>query len=565
MDARQFSDCSAPDRASDSAWQPGVLPGIPRAYRALETIVSPAASFSTLEEIDEHDDLTGLGGETLTRFRPLRLALHETIVRVTADLAVAEGDAEEQFGHNFRAIARVIQDGYVAPRAGEIDALWHKVHTAAQSLADDILGRTLFAPMPPMARRSWRDVLRRRPAPPSPVADDPVAAFRRDGLSSEDPLARAVFRALYRILGAIVVRRGRPCADRALLVRLAAADVANRLGGQRIGEVVDQAVAAALAKEQFTRVPIAAKPVLISLKGASAAGKSSLRPMIKRILREQGIAPDGYATISPDVWRRLLLDYESLGAAYKYAGHLTSRELMAIDGKLDRYIRAKAQRHHGIPHLVVDRFRFDSFESEKVARVLHDTYAKYVDTLLMYFVVTPPEETVERGWRRALERGRYKAVEDFLGHGVEAYVGMPKILFKWLSHPRPHYRYCFLDNRVPKGEFPKTIARGDQHQIDIFDPVGLTDIVRYQHINIHADAPERVYPPHIDHSVTANDGFLRELLRRIPTARFLDPASDRPYASADRGVLRMDDPALLAAQPSDVLRLIEKMLRDRDS
>jgi hypothetical protein len=165
--------------------------------------------------------------------------------------------------------------------------------------------------------------------------------------------------------------------------------------------------------------------------------------------------PDGYATISPDVWRRLLLDYETLGPARKYAGHLTSRELMVIDGKLDRYIRDQADRIGAIPHLLVDRFRFDSFTAEKVGRVLHDTYARYVDTMYMYFIVTPPEETVERGWQRALERGRYKAVEDFLAHGVEAYRGMPKLLFKWLASPRPDFRYVFLDNRVPKGQLPE--------------------------------------------------------------------------------------------------------------
>ncbi|MDV7399474.1 hypothetical protein RZS08_49130, partial [Arthrospira platensis SPKY1] len=120
-------------------------------------------------------------------------------------------------------------------------------------------------------------------------------------------------------------------------------------------------MAVAIEREGYPRVPIRAAPVLISLKGPSAAGKSSIRPMVKRLMHDNGIEPDGYATISPDVWRRLLLDYASLGEAYKYAGHLTSRELMVIDAKLDRYIRDKANRLNAIPHLLVDRFRFDSF------------------------------------------------------------------------------------------------------------------------------------------------------------------------------------------------------------
>ncbi len=37
------------------------------------------------------------------------------------------------------------------------------------------------------------------------------------------------------------------------------------------------------------------------------------------MIQELGIETDGYGTISPDIWRRILLDYDSLGAAYKYA------------------------------------------------------------------------------------------------------------------------------------------------------------------------------------------------------------------------------------------------------
>jgi thymidylate kinase len=315
-------------------------------------------------------------------------------------------------------------------------------------------------------------------------------------------------------------------------------------------------VDAAIEGEGYTRVARREKPVLISLKGASAAGKSSLRPMLKRLMREQGIEPDGYATISPDVWRRLLLDYESLGPARKYAGHLTSRELMVIDGKLDRHIRDQANRSGSIPHLLVDRFRFDSFTAEKVGRVLHDTYARYVDTMYMYFIVTPPEETVERGWRRALERGRYKAVEDFLGHGVEAYRGMPKILFKWLASPRPDYRYVFLDNRVPKGNFPTTIARGDREGMVIYDPVALVDIERYQKVDIHARSPQEVYPPAAEMAVAANCGFLRECVRRIPRIELVEPDSGTAYLRISRDRVEILDAAVLAGASKDPERAV---------
>jgi hypothetical protein len=49
---------------------------------------------------------------------------------------------------------------------------------------------------------------------------------------------------------------------------------------------------------------------------------------------------------------------------------------------------------------------------------------------------------------RPTDPGRYKAIEDYLDHSVEAYVGMPKILFKWLAYDSPLFKYEFLDNSV---------------------------------------------------------------------------------------------------------------------
>jgi len=538
-----------------SAWNPGVGPGIPRAFRALETVFRPECAFTAADEINELSALTGLPAEELTAYRPQRLALHEIIIRVTADIAVAEGEEEEDFGRNFRRIASRIHDSYVAPHLGDIEKSHAELCRRAAAAAHEILSETLFVPPPAAVQRGWFG--RRRAA--KPVATESamereyriLASYKTQGPASSDPLRRAVFKSLYRVLGAIAGKRGRLGADQDLFARLVACHVGNSHGSQLIGELIAPMVDAAIKGEGYTRVARREKPVLISLKGASAAGKSSLRPMLKRLMREQGIEPDGYATISPDVWRRLLLDYESLGPARKYAGHLTSRELMVIDGKLDRYIRNQADRAGAIPHLLVDRFRFDSFEAEKVGRVLHDTYARHVDTMYMYFIITPPEETVERGWQRALQRGRYKAVEDFLAHGVEAYRGMPKILFKWLASPRPDYRYVFLDNRVPKGTFPKTSACGDRKGMVIYDPVALVDIERYQKIDIHAEAADEVYPPAEALAVAANCGFLKECVRRIAAIDFVERSSGTCYLQARQGNFEVLDAVLLTRVMSE--------------
>ena len=81
-------------QAQESAWNPGVGPGIPGEFRALETIFRPECAFTSASEIDELVAMTGLPHEELTVFRPRRLVLHEIIIRVTADIAVAEGDEE---------------------------------------------------------------------------------------------------------------------------------------------------------------------------------------------------------------------------------------------------------------------------------------------------------------------------------------------------------------------------------------------------------------------------------------------------------------------------------------
>ena len=55
-----------------------------------------------------------------------------------------------------------------------------------------------------------------------------------------------------------------------------------------------------------------------------------------------GIPWKDFALISPDYWRKFLLDYNSLGADYKYGAMLTAFELEIIDKKLDLYMERKA-------------------------------------------------------------------------------------------------------------------------------------------------------------------------------------------------------------------------------
>jgi hypothetical protein len=278
--------------------------------------------------------------------------------------------------------------------------------------------------------------------------------------------------------------------------------------------------------------------------------------MLSEMMTELGIEDHGYGTISPDIWRRMLLDYDALGESYKYAGRFTSHEINIIDNKLDHYIRAKAEERHSIPHLMVDRFRFDSFASEKITSVLHKTYVRYIDTMYMYFVVTPPEATVERGWERGLVRGRYKAVDDFLGHCIEAYAGMPKLLFKWLANDKPRYFFEFLDNSVPMGTYPELIARGTQGQMQIYRVRSLIDIDRYQRINVLATSPGQVAAPTEQLKVENNLGFLRQCIAKFKLIEFVDVPTDNCYLAIRSGSFEIVDTELFRQN------LVDETLRE---
>lgn len=81
-----------------SAWQPGLQPDIPAEFRALETIYRPENVSTRLVDVDEIAAQTGLSHEDLVVFKPERLALHELIIRITADVVVQEGSDESALG-----------------------------------------------------------------------------------------------------------------------------------------------------------------------------------------------------------------------------------------------------------------------------------------------------------------------------------------------------------------------------------------------------------------------------------------------------------------------------------
>jgi hypothetical protein len=251
-----------------------------------------------------------------------------------------------------------------------------------------------------------------------------------------------------------------------------------------------------------------------------------------------------FALISPDIWRKYLLDYGSLGYDYKYAGTLTGKELAIIDQKLDRFMAQKAERG-GMSHLLIDRFRFDSFASDSeeagsnlLTRFGHDVY--------MFFLITPPHVTVERSWKRGLDVGRYKAVDDLLAHNIEAYTGMPELFFTWALRTGKNVHYEFLDNSVPEAELPRTIAFGWNGEMNILDVKAMLDIDRYRKIDVNAKRPDAVYGDAQAMTADANTSFLIQCARTLPAVNFAEHDSGRVYARLESGTLVSTDPGPLS-------------------
>jgi hypothetical protein len=323
----------------------------------------------------------------------------------------------------------------------------------------------------------------------------------------------------------------------------------NEFGSDCIGRSIEPLLLRAAHAEGFTLLPRQERPVVINTKGPSASGKSTLRPLQKKLAGDIGVRWSDFALISPDIWRKQLLDYGTLGPAYKYAGAFTAEELQIVDQKLDRYMAGK-HRRGAMTHLLIDRFRFDSFapDSDEAGSNLLTRFGQVV---YLFFVITPPEMLVERAWKRGLEFGRYKAVDDTLAHAVEAYTGIPDVFFTWVRHTDKRIRFEFLDNTVPLGERPRTVAFGDNDTFNVLNVKGTLDIERYGRVNVDAKAADFLYLDRQRLDARHNTRFLRRCVGGFRRVDFAEQATGRIYLRIESGTPVWMDAALLQAAIAD--------------
>ena len=538
-------------------WHPGLRSPMPRELWPLATIHRPENVLTTLARAEELHDLTGLPLVDIVAFRPERLALHELLVRVTADISVPDGPRIEDLGINFREIVRRILRRHVDPHMPAIVSHYAALRQEIARVVDDEL-RALFdipSAQPAAAATSGTfgflaRLVRRRlrvDAHPARLQDRAglIASWEtRD--AADAPARQGVYPALSRVVAALFARHGELWGDRDVIAALVTDIACNQAGSEAIGALLDPLIAAAAAAEGYSLLRGQPHPVVMNTKGPSAAGKSTIRPLQRTLASYIGVSWSDFALISPDIWRKQLIDYGSLGEHYKYGGACTGDELAIIDQKLDRYMARKASEGI-VPHLLIDRFRFDSFapDSDEAGSNL---LTRFGHVVYLFVLVTPPESLVERAWNRGLEVGRYKSVDDVLAHGVEAYAGIPGLFFTWIKRQDKRVHFEFLDNSVRQGERPRTAAFGWNETLNVLDVGCMLDIERFRRVDTSATAPDGLYRDQTLLAPERNSAFLRECIRRFGEVNFADRASGRIYLRIrDGDPLWIDAPVLAGA------------------
>ncbi len=522
------------------AWNPGLESQLPRRYLPLSTLFNPDNVSIGIAKAHELADYCGLPVQELVAFRPERLIVHELLISVTINLSVPDGTRYATLGENFRAMASTILGQYIAPHREQVIAAYECVKrdaaaTIAQALAAAFAPPASNTGAP--AKRGWFSFGKPKPTPvpasePLESRDRRIAAqWRAQAKAASDPLTESCFHALATVAAAIIAKRGRLYGDATPIGEIALTLACNDRGSEVVGQAIHPYVLEATEREGYRLLPPQPHPVVMNVKGASASGKSTMRPLQRALAEKLHLPWTEFALISPDIWRKYLLEYNSLGEAYKYAGTLTGHEVEIIDKKLDLRMAAKAAGGR-MSHLLVDRFRFDSFvpEGKESSRLL----TRFGELVYMFFMITPPEMTVERAWKRGLKFGRYKAVDDLLAHNVEAYEGMPELFFTWALSAGRRVHYEFLDNSVQEGTRPRTVAYGWNRDMTILDVKAMLDIDRFRKININAHAPGEVYLGD-DLTPQANVDFLKRCARMIPVIHFADYGTGRIYARLERG------------------------------
>ena len=123
-------------------WNPGIDSTLPTEFLPIATVFNSTNVSCNLIELKEINSFCGLALERLSTFKPARLALHEVLIRVMADLSVPDGEEYGDLGINFRQMTATIMEKYIALELGAITSLFEQLKREAADFLDRAQGAT---------------------------------------------------------------------------------------------------------------------------------------------------------------------------------------------------------------------------------------------------------------------------------------------------------------------------------------------------------------------------------------------------------------------------------------
>ena len=218
----------------------------------------------------------------------------------------------EELGLNLRSMVGRIVDGYLTPRMAEIEREFTSIRSKVEKVLGDFLDRDVYARSDGAhaeEKQSFLGRLLKKKAAPAPTRELPEISAIADwqakiAAQSGDDLEQACLTGLHLIVSGIVGRRGRLLADKQLVLNLATNWVCNSYGSSQLGILIQPIILEAAKAEGFRLLPYQAEPFIMNVKGASGAGKSTIRPLQRELAGRLGISWEDFALISPDYWRK---------------------------------------------------------------------------------------------------------------------------------------------------------------------------------------------------------------------------------------------------------------------
>src|ERR1700731_3151558 len=238
---------NAADAPVHGAWNPGIRSQMPRELCHLSTIFRPENVFTSIPAVTEMQGLTGFSPSELVAFRPQRLALHELLIRVTADFAVPDGSKIGDLGINFREIASLLLERYLLPEMDAITAAYDRTRHELRNAIEAALAAVVpddppvAAPAKRSPSRLFSRIAPRRRAATAPATVDRgwgprhIADCERLAGLTTDPQQKIVYRTLARVMSALFATQGHAWGTRELIASAATDMACNVCGSDAIG------------------------------------------------------------------------------------------------------------------------------------------------------------------------------------------------------------------------------------------------------------------------------------------------------------------------------------------